>query len=140
MTMHEIALPGCTPEPLMAHLKALGVLRLVAEQKDANARGCWRDGVFVLRSCLDDAGLLRFLLEEYRPTPIVVPWSGSDFFGVDKKGKAGPFRTTPTSTLALEAFLASRSDRLTEYRQTIEVALSVLEVCGILEKKQMEGK
>lgn len=140
MTMHEIALPGCTPEPLMAHLKALGVLRLVAEQKDANAHGCWRDGVFVLRSCLDDAGLLRFLLEEYRPTPIVVPWSGSDFFGVDKKGKAGPFRTTPTSTLALEAFLASRSDRLTEYRHTIEVALSVLEVCGILEKKQMEDK
>ena len=30
MSTHEIVLTGCTPEPLMSYLKALGVLRLVA--------------------------------------------------------------------------------------------------------------
>lgn len=140
MSAHEIPLTGCTPEPLMAYLKALGVLRLVSEQKDPNALGCWRNGVFVLRSGLDEAGLLRFLLEEYRPTAIVVPWSGGDYFGVDKKGKAGPFRKTPTSTRVIEAFLASRSDRFADYRHTIRVALSALEACGIADKKQMEDK
>ena len=50
MTQYPIPLPGCTPEPLMNYLKALGVLRLVSEQVDAGARGSWRDGKFVLYS------------------------------------------------------------------------------------------
>jgi|GEM_PF-2636811 hypothetical protein len=28
---HDLELPGCTPEPLMAYLEALGILRLVSE-------------------------------------------------------------------------------------------------------------
>jgi CRISPR-associated protein Csx17 len=32
--MNEIILAGCTPTPLANYLKALGVFRLVAEQKD----------------------------------------------------------------------------------------------------------
>ena len=36
---YEIELTGCTPEPLMAYLKALGILRLVGEQTDPSARG-----------------------------------------------------------------------------------------------------
>lgn len=140
MIVHEIALTGCTPEPLMGYLKALGILRLVAEQNDSNARGCWRDGMCVLRSSVDEAHLVRFFLEEYRPTPIVVPWSGGDFFGIEKKGRKGPFRKTPTSTSIIEAFLGSTSDRLADYRHTILVAASALEACGIADKKQMEDK
>ncbi len=34
----------------MAYLKALGILRLVGEQKDPNARGWWENDVFWLRS------------------------------------------------------------------------------------------
>ena len=44
--MNTIILEGCTPEPLMSYLKALGILRIIAEQKDPDARGCWRDGAF----------------------------------------------------------------------------------------------
>ena len=40
--MNTIVLAGCTPEPLMSYLKAIGVFRLVSEQADASARGCWR--------------------------------------------------------------------------------------------------
>jgi CRISPR-associated protein Csx17 len=140
MSVHEIVLGGCTPEPLMGYLKALGVLRLVAEQKDRDARGCWRDGVFVLTSNIERDDLVRFLLEEYRPTPIVVPWSGADFFGVNSKGDGGPFKKTPTSTAVVEAFLASKCSRLAPYRETIRAALSALASCGIENKTQMEDK
>ena len=74
--LHELELRGCTPEPLMAYLKALGIFRLVAEQKDPAARACWRNDTFVLLSYLDREVLLRFFLGEYRPTPIVSPWNG----------------------------------------------------------------
>lgn len=50
---HVVELTGCTPEPLMNYLKALGVLRLVSEQADPEARGYWRGDRFVLESRLD---------------------------------------------------------------------------------------
>ena len=51
-------LAGCTPQPLAAYLKALGVLRLVAEQKDCHVKGWWACEAFHLESCLDETGLL----------------------------------------------------------------------------------
>src|SRR5699024_2967033 len=39
---NEVTLEGCNPLPLSAYLKALGILRLVAEQVDAEATGSWR--------------------------------------------------------------------------------------------------
>lgn len=68
-------LHGCAPAPLAHYLKALGILRLVAEQADPEARGAWRDEHFVLWTRLDRAGLERFFLEEYRPTPLLSPWN-----------------------------------------------------------------
>lgn len=86
-TPHDLELHGCTPEPLMAYLKALGVLRLVSEQKDSDARGWWKNDVFWLRSKLNHEGLVEFFLEEYKPTPIVAPWGGgSGFFAGDNSG------------------------------------------------------
>ncbi len=104
--MPELPLPGCTPEPLMSYLKALGVFRLVAEQADPDARGSWVGGTFVLQSKLDRDGLIRFFTEDYRPTPILAPWNGgSGFYG----GGAEP----------LDALVASSAGRLTLYRETI---------------------
>jgi CRISPR-associated protein Csx17 len=89
-TAGELALIGCTPEPLMAYLKALGILCLVSEQKDQNARGWWKDDVFWIRSPIlfKDAitenakreALAKFFLEEYQPTPIFSPWNGDGGF------------------------------------------------------------
>ena len=39
--MNELILDGCAPFPLASYLKALGLLRLVAEQVDPQARGAW---------------------------------------------------------------------------------------------------
>src|SRR5208337_45476 len=66
-SMSNIPLPGCTCEPLINYLKALAILRLVNGQADASARACWRDGVFVLHSDLDESGLERFFFIDYEP-------------------------------------------------------------------------
>ncbi len=79
-TRHTVPLLGCTPEPLMNYLKALGILRLVAEQADSAARGYWQDGIFILQSILDEIELVRFFTEKYQPTPILSPWNGDGGF------------------------------------------------------------
>lgn len=115
--MTELALKGCTYEPMSSYLSALAILRLVSEQKDPDARGWWDDrGVFHLDSCLDEDGLINFFLEEYRPTPIVSPWNGGSGFNdgdnVDN----------------LNAIIRDDSDRFSIYRETIKIVRSFPEI------------
>lgn len=78
-------LNGCAPAPLADYLKALGILRLVAEQLDPDARAFWKEDQFVLLSRVSEHELIRFFVELYEPTPIVAPWNkGSGFFAGDK--------------------------------------------------------
>jgi CRISPR-associated protein Csx17 len=106
--MTELILHGCAPEPLMSYLKALAILRIVSEQKDPSAKGCWGDGVFVLRSALDEQQLLDFFVNEYRPTPIVAPWNGGSGFN-------------PGDAVAgMDAILGSTDPRFQPYRRVIK--------------------
>jgi CRISPR-associated protein Csx17 len=50
--IYKHVLKGCQPTPLAHYLKALGILRLVAEQKDPACRGAWIDDHFVLATKL----------------------------------------------------------------------------------------
>lgn len=110
---NEIELTGCTPEPLMSYLKALGVFRLVAEQADANACLSWRGGTAVLRTALNQETLVAFFVETYIPTPVVAPWNGgSGFYG----GGSDALLTIEQST----------SSRLGRYRDAISRARSVV--------------
>jgi len=102
----ELPLTGCTPDPLMNYLKALGVFRLVAEQADATARLSWARGTAVLQSELDRPALEEFLLNVYQPTPILDPWNGGS--GFYESGSA-----------PLEAVAQSTTPRLEAYRATI---------------------
>lgn len=138
--MNEIILRGCNPELLMGYLKALGVLRILSEQKDPDVRGCWRDGVFVLSSILTSEELTNFFLNTYKPTPVVVPWSGGDFFGVSLETNTGPYSKTPTASKIIESFLSTSSDRLADYRSALNSALSTFSQCGISTKGDMENK
>jgi CRISPR-associated protein Csx17 len=89
MTIHLHHLSGCAPTPLAHYLKAIGILRLVAQQKDAEVRGFWRDQHFCLLTVLDQHALEEFFLEEYAPTPFVSPWNkGSGFYTPNDKGLA----------------------------------------------------
>jgi CRISPR-associated protein Csx17 len=73
-TIHVHRLDGCRPTPLAHYLKALGILRLVAQQKDTAARGWWRDNVFHLATTLDRDQLEKFFLNQYSPTPMTASW------------------------------------------------------------------
>jgi CRISPR-associated protein Csx17 len=89
VTVHLHHLKGCAPAPLAHYLKAIGVLRLVAQQKDPSVLGCWRGQHFCLLTTLDESALEAFLLEEYSPTPFVSPWNkGSGFFAENDRGLA----------------------------------------------------
>lgn len=78
--MTKIQLRGCAPEPLIHYLKALGILRLVAEQLDPQARAAWQGDTFILETERTEEELVDFFLNRYRPTPIVAPWNGSSGF------------------------------------------------------------
>ena len=144
--MAEIVLAGCAPVPLASYLKALGVFRLVAEQKDKGARGCWRDEAFVLGTTLTDEELVRFFLDEYRPSPIISPWNGGSGFyfqegksnekdaATGKKFKTG-VRDQPTAaTRILDSFAATKSnDRLALYKGVISQTRDALRELNLVE-------
>ncbi len=125
---HRVTLAGCTPTPLASYLKALGVLRLVAEQIDPEARGAWHDEQFVLDSRLDAEGLREFFLREYRPTPVLAPWNGgSGFHAKDNKDGIAPLR-------------ASGAPRLSALRGAIEQIDGMLEARGFTERPAGDDK
>jgi len=126
--LHRVTLAGCTPTPLASYLKALGILRLVAEQSDPEARGAWHDEEFVLESGLDADGLRDFLLYAYRPTPILAPWNGgSGFHPKDSKD-------------AIVSLRASRAARLNALRDAIGQIDSMLEARGFTERPAGDDK
>ncbi|MFZ7127385.1 MAG: type I-G CRISPR-associated protein Cas8g1/Csx17 [Desulfobacterales bacterium] len=100
MIVHTLG--GCGPTPLAHYLKALGILRLVAEQADPQVRGWWEGERFRLATVLDRNALEAFFLERYQPTPLISPWNkGSGFF----------YRNDPGLTPA-ETSQASRATKL----------------------------
>ena len=124
--VHELELRGCTPEPLMAYLKALGIFRLVSEQKDQGARACWQNDGFFLRSALDREALAQFFLEEYRPTPIVSPWNGGSGFRAKDNAKA------------MDAILELESPRFQLWNEVIATGRLILDQSGPVGKETKE--
>jgi len=122
-----IALPGCRPEPIAAYLKALGVLRLVSEQKDSAARGFWRGGQFILVTRLSAAELMDFFVNEYVPTPIVAPWNG-----------ASGFWDQATAGRTRRAVAESVNQRYAAYRETMALAQGVLRALGMTSKDHLK--
>lgn len=81
MKLHHHTFAGCTPTPLANYLKALGIIRIVAEQFDPECRGWWENEQFQLLSILSRDELEQAFLEKYEPTPLVSPWNkGCGFF------------------------------------------------------------
>jgi CRISPR-associated protein Csx17 len=112
----NIVLNGCAPEPLIHYLKALGIFRLIAEQCDRQVRGAWRGDAFMLATAKTPDELIAFFLNEYSPTPVVAPWNGSSgFYPKDKSQRA-----------TLEALCHTVSPRLDDYRDTVNVAYSIV--------------
>lgn len=86
--MHIHNLDGCAPVPLAHYLKALGILRLVAEQADPTVRGWWEGERFRLMTALSREELEDFFLERYEPTPIFNPWGARSGYYPDSSEKS----------------------------------------------------
>ena len=113
---NKIELRGCAPAPLLHYLKALGILRLVAEQLDPNVRAAWQGDSFVLESQVSSEELLDFFLNRYCPTPIVAPWNNSSgFYPKDKKQRA-----------LMEAVMECPTERMNEFKLGIEAARQIV--------------
>jgi CRISPR-associated protein Csx17 len=141
--IHEHPLPGCTPTPLASYLKALAVLRLVAEAGtegggDSEAAGFWRNDMLVLRTTLTKEELRAFFLERYRPTPLLAPWNGGSGFYFQegklkekdpvtgKKRKTGARDQETEATRTVTAIAQSTSARFADYRDAIAIARRVI--------------
>ncbi len=111
MTVELHTLDGCSPAPLANYLKALGILRLVGEQADTQARGWWDGERFRLMTKLTREELEAFFLERYAPTPIFNPWGG----------RSGYYAGSPEKTArnALAVIEESTTDRLSKFRAAI---------------------
>jgi CRISPR-associated protein Csx17 len=116
----EHHLHGCAPTPLAHYLKALGVLRVVAEQADANARGSWQAEHFVLDTALAREELLQFFLRDYAPSPIISPWNGRAGF-LEGDDAAGSSRI---GAVLVNTFVRSEAERFAHLREVIEYARS----------------
>src|SRR5713101_1325807 len=119
--MSLIFLRGCRTEPLAGYLKGLAVLRLVAQQKDAGAKGWWTDDCFNVESSLDPDALIDFFIHEYSPTPVLAPWNGGSGF-YDKDSRED-----------IKFILHSDDRRLADYRDAINAILSWPEMAAARE-------
>ena len=123
---HVHKLAGCAPTPLASYLKAIGILRLIAEQADPKAHGWWSGDVFHLRSTLDRNALLRFFLEDYSPTPLVGPWGARSGFYADQ--------SEASSRNALNEIQESTLDRLAHFRTVVSSLRAILHHHGFENK------
>ena len=137
---NEVVLGGCAPTPLASYLKALGVMRLLAEQKpEWEVRGAWRGEHFVIKSPAfageefageEDARekVSEFFLREYSPTAMVAPWNGgSGFYPKDTK-------------VGIEPIIQGRSERFSTYRDVIGFCQHLVEEQGLKESPKGDDK
>ena len=116
--IHVHRLDGCAPAPLAHYLKALGVLRLVAEQADNEVRGWWKGNRFQLATQLDRKALEAFFLRDYQPTPIFNPWGA----------RSGFYDGRPETNArnSLDKIERSRIPQLDPFRLAIRTVRSVI--------------
>ncbi|OPX14035.1 type I-U CRISPR-associated protein Csx17 [Gordonia sp. i37] len=64
---------------LQRSLAALGLVRVLAEQRDPDLRSRVDGDDLVIDTTVDD--IARWLVDEYRPRPVLSPWNGGSGFG-----------------------------------------------------------
>ncbi len=121
MAIAEIPLQSCNSTPLAAYLKALGILRILAEQSDRDISGHWHNEHFVLRTKLHQDDLTTFFLKQWKPTPIIAPWNGgSGFYPKDNQD-------------AMRKIQASSLPRFLDYLAVIETGKKAISEFGLKE-------
>ncbi len=146
-------LSGCTTTPLSAYLKALGVLRLLSEQRpETKIRGAWERGYFVLHGKMTREELIAFFLNDYAPTPIIAPWNGASGFyfreektrekdeATGKLKKTGVRNQATEATRVVATIGASSGDRFARLRESVAIAQQVLREMDLQEAPKGDPK
>jgi CRISPR-associated protein Csx17 len=136
-TCEPIVLSGCTPVPLAGYLKALGILRLIAEQIDEGACGFWQDERFVLKTKLTKDELVRFFAEKYEPSPIISPWNGRAGFLEGEDEDSDEESTRQGAELVRHYRKAAK--RFWKLREAVE-AYSSIDLINTLDRARAEAK
>mgnify|MGYP000973123259 CR=1 FL=1 len=122
MSIHELVFNGCNAEFFIQYLKAHGIFRILATQKEKTIKGFWGNGLFVVKTALEKDEIVDFFINEYEPSPLIAPWNGgSGFYGKAAEGY-------------LKAIEDSTVPRLEKYRLTIKECRDLLEELGISSK------
>lgn len=137
--LHVHELRGVKPDALATYLTGIGVLRLLAEQKDPDVRGFWRDEHLVLVTSLRWDEIEKFFLEDYAPTPILAPWNmESGFFSLRPSSEVsagsaegdednGEDETEQAvGDPLLDQFASTRAKRFSTFKDAIEFARAAI--------------
>lgn len=124
--MNIIELQGCSPSPLAHYLKAVGILRLVAEQVDSKARGFWRNEHFHLVTSLTKEEFESFFLDSYSPTPFMSPWNAASGFYRTWDVKKKCFRDSKNGR-ALTSLLSTSSPRFAKWKSDYDVVVQSID-------------
>ena len=123
MIVHD--LDGCAPTPLAHYLKALGILRLLAEQADPQVRGWWDGDRFRLATSRSFDELLTFFMDDYRPTPLLAPWNGASGFFRTWDVKKKKLRESKNGR-ALQSLISQEAERWKPFQETYRIAVDAV--------------
>lgn len=142
--MTPVILNGCGATPLAGYLKGLGVLRLLALQKDASLRGAWSGHCFALHGEITEEQIEEFFLNRYEPTPLVAPWNGgSGFSPKDNKEALLKIRDSQNPRLARYGQVIREIEQWPEIPsppETVRDLLSFLQNVAERQKGTKKGK
>ena len=110
----KIYFQNCKTEPFGSALKALGVMKLIGEQKDPNIESYWENGEFRINTVLTKDEITAFFLKEYSPTPILAPWLSQSGFW--------PNYSSPYMKMIVESGLS----RFDSFRSSVDKIQSII--------------
>ena len=61
--MNRHILKGCAPTPFSNYLKAVGLFKIIAEQKDPKITACWDNDRLILNTELSKDEIVEFVLK-----------------------------------------------------------------------------
>lgn len=129
--IYEIELRGCTEEPLINYLKALGIFRSIYKQKDKSIKGYWKNGYFCLKTILSPDVLDTFFLEEFKPSTFFTPWLSDSECWRDSGNKG---------LTIIEYFSNSNDSRFEDIVNSFEAIQCINKEKGYLEKRKEKKK
>lgn len=127
----SVTFSGLRTQPLASYLGALGVLRILSTQHSRTLGAVFSaDGFRIVGISETDA--VEFLLDRWRPSPVVTPWNNASGFYTSSKGRL--------AASAMQSIIADGSERFSLLVETIERVRGLVTDAKYAEAPEGEGK